>query len=126
MARKKRTSPAITHASNRATGLASIDPALDLGDGRTLVNYQATIASVQKSLDEYNTLLGSLDGKLTDLENAENALDSQTSQFLTAVALKYGKDSKQYEQAGGTRTSEYASSGSTSAETPKPVPAATA
>ena len=43
--------------------------------------------------------------------------------MLAAVGVKYGKDSTEYEQAGGTRTSERKSPSRKSSPTPAPVPA---
>jgi len=42
----------------------------------------------------------------TRVKSAEKALAGTTSMMLTGVALKYGKDSSEYEMAGGTRKSE--------------------
>ena len=36
----------------------------------------------------------------------QGKLDELTTRMLAGVAAKYGKDSREYEQAGGTRTSE--------------------
>jgi hypothetical protein len=106
MARLKRTSPPVAAAQQRASGLASIDAALDLGNGLTLTAYTAKITSVSDALDDYNTKLSELDGLLNDLEDLEGELDELSVRMLTAVAAKYGKDSDEYEKAGGTRTSE--------------------
>ena len=109
MARKKRTSAAVLRAKSRAAGLASINANLDLGNSLTLASYKLAIDATQAKLDGYNSKLSELDGLLNELEAAEEALDTQTSTLLAAVAVKYGKNSKEYEQAGGTRTSERAS-----------------
>ena len=91
MARLKRTSPPVAAAQQRASGLASIDAALDLGNGLTLTAYTAKITSVNDALDEYNTKLSELDGLLNDLEDLEAELDELSGRMLTAVAAKYGK-----------------------------------
>ena len=106
MARKKRTSPVLARANTRANGLQSIDAALDLGNGLTLDNYTNSIELVQGQLDVYNQKLSAIDKSLNDLEMAEGDLDELSSRMLAAVGVKHGKNSTQYEQAGGTRTSE--------------------
>jgi len=56
MARRKRSSKAIEKAERRAAGLASIDPALDLGHGLTLGAYRVTIDETQGKLEAYSQL----------------------------------------------------------------------
>ena len=106
MARKKRTSPPIEKADERAAALTSISPTLDLGNGLTLVAYEAAIADGQTKLDAYNTLLSSVDDALNVLVAAEKGLLDLSDRMLGGVGSKYGKDSSQYEMAGGTRKSE--------------------
>ena len=106
MARRKRTSTSIESAKARANGLKSIDAALDLGNGLTLAAFNTAVQGVEDELGTYNQLLSDLDAQLNKLEDAEIALDGLSSRMLSAVSVKFGKDSSQYEQAGGTRTSE--------------------
>ncbi len=106
MARRKRTSPSIERARTRAAALESIDPALDLGNGLTLASYKAKIEAADAKLASYNARLSELDGLLNTLQSAEEDLDEYSARMLAGVGVKYGKDSDQYEQAGGTRTSE--------------------
>jgi hypothetical protein len=86
----KRTSPAVDKAVTRAAALASISPTLDLGNGKLAV---------------YNATLSSLDAQLSDLEAAEKSLNTMSDSMLAGTGVKFGKDSDQYEQAGGVRTS---------------------
>ncbi len=106
MARRKRTSASILAAKTRANGLKSIDPALDLGGNLTLAAFEAAIQGVEDQLDGYNEKLSALDAQLNALETAEASLDELSSRMLAATGVKFGKDSSQYEQAGGTRSSE--------------------
>jgi DNA repair exonuclease SbcCD ATPase subunit len=106
MARQKRTSPIAEAAQTRADSLESINAALDLGNGLTLENFQTEIDAVEEKLSDYNTKLSELDGMLTALENAETALADKSERMLTGVASKYGKDSAEYEKAGGTKKSD--------------------
>ncbi|MFT3870086.1 MAG: hypothetical protein QM715_16685 [Nibricoccus sp.] len=106
MARRKRTSPSIERAQQRADGLASIGPSLNLGGKLSLAGFQAEIDAVTTKLSDYNTKLAEVDGLLNELEAAEAALDDLTSTMLAAVGVQYTKNSTEYEKAGGTRTDE--------------------
>ena len=106
MARQKRTSPIAEAAGVRADSLESIDEALDLGNGLTLGSYRSAIAAVLAQLSAYNTKLSELDGILNGLETGEKGLSDLSERMLTGVATKYGKNSDQYEKAGGTKKSE--------------------
>jgi hypothetical protein len=110
MARIKRTSAAADKATTRAAALSSISPALDLGNGLTLAAYNLAIADIAASntgkLALYNAALSTVDGQLNDLQAAEKALNTLGETMLTGVGVKYGKDSNEYEKAGGVRTSE--------------------
>jgi hypothetical protein len=106
MGRKRRNSPVLEKATTRATNLKAISPTLDLGPGLTLVEFEQTIAEFRAAQDEYNTLIAALDEKKNTLEAKEKALDELNSRMLAGVGARWGKNSSQYEQAGGTRTKE--------------------
>ena len=110
MARRKRSSESVDRAETRASAIESINPALDLGNGLTLVDYKAAISATNAKLSVYNTRLSELDGLLNELEIAEDALHELSSRMLAAVGVKFGKDSTEYEKAGGKRSSERKSS----------------
>lgn len=106
MAYKRRTSSKIEEAQLRAASLEAINPALDLGNGLTLAAYRTEITAAQALLTAYNAKLAEADAALNRLQAEEKALNTLTSRMLAGVGVKYGKDSNEYEQAGGTRTSE--------------------
>ena len=106
MARSKRTSAALEQARARAAGLASISPTLDLGAPRTLAGLNNKIANLQAKLDAYNNLLATADQALDEIEGLEKELAEASNLMLLAVAARYGKDGREYEAAGGVRTSE--------------------
>ena len=114
MARPKRSSQSAQAAQIRANALAGISPTLDLGNGLTVPAFQAVINAISDpdptkgSLAAYNAELSKLDGMLDSLEKQESTLDDLSGRMLAAVGAKYGKDSNEYEMAGGTRTSERA------------------
>ena len=106
MSHKVGTSPVAVAAQARLDALKSLDPNLDLGYGLTLVAYQALINTAQAKLSAYNTLLSQVDDAQNALRAAEQELRPFSARLLAGVGVKYGKNSSQYEMAGGTRTSE--------------------
>ena len=106
MAFKKSASPAIEVAQARLAALKSMDPKPDLGGDLTIANYQAATQAVQAKLEAYHTLLSQADDAANVLREAEKELNALNVRVLLGVASKYGKNSSQYEVAGGTRLSE--------------------
>lgn len=106
MAFKRKTSQVITEAQTRFANMQAIDPDLDLGNGLTLAAFESEISSNQNQLDDYNAQLAKADGAGNDFKAGEKNLRTLSSRMLAAVGVKYGKDSSEYEMAGGTRTSE--------------------
>ena len=106
MARSKRSSPAVDKAGTRLSSLKGINEDLDLGNGFTNADFDTRIKAVKKQVDDYNGKLSSLDGDLNGLEDAEKDLNDYTDRILAAVGVKFGRDSSEYEEAGGTRKSE--------------------
>ncbi|MFM7859339.1 MAG: hypothetical protein ACKO96_47305 [Flammeovirgaceae bacterium] len=103
MARLKKTSANLAVAKARVAGLKSISPALDFGNGLTVDAYQASITTIEQLLETYNTTLSTADSQLNAIEDAEKVLRDMSERMLTGVATKYGKDSDEYEKAGGVR-----------------------
>jgi hypothetical protein len=106
MSRTKRSSKALEQAERRVAGLKTIDENLDLGTGLTVVAFDTDINGLRDKLNEYNRTLALLDEKLNDLEASEKVVKDKSVRMLNGVAAKYGKDSSEYELAGGVRTSE--------------------
>lgn len=106
MAYKRRSSQVIADAQERATNLKAIDPALDLGSGLTVTAFEGEIAATQTALETYNTLLAQADAALNELNDQEKKLGTLSGRMLAGVGVMFGKDSSEYEMAGGTRTSE--------------------
>lgn len=120
MARRKKESSTLAKAERRLSGMKSISEKLDLGNGLSTVSYEKDIVALRKEIAEYNTLLSKADAAANRVKQAEKELSGLTSKMLIGVALKYGKDSSEYEMAGGTRKSEQrrrrVASGSSAAE----------
>ena len=107
MSYKKKGSPAMAQAVQRISGVKSISADLDLGNGLTVADYQTAIDDVETVLNTYNTHLSLADELKNNLATKEKTLRDFSERMLTGVASKYGKDSNQYQMAGGTRKSAY-------------------
>ena len=105
MAFKKRVSPTLVKATTRSNKLAEIKPDLTLGSLK-LVDYQAKIKAAQELLDHYNGLLTQADMESDRFDNLEKELKDWNERMLSGVGTEYGKDSPEYEAAGGVRKSE--------------------
>ena len=106
MARQKKTSKIVEDAGVRLASIKSIGVNLDLGNGVTTVIYEELIDQTSKVLEEYNTALSLVDEKRNLYKSIEKDLRALHERVLISVAAKYGKDSNEYEKAGGVKKSE--------------------
>ncbi|MBD2597880.1 hypothetical protein BCD64_02360 [Nostoc sp. MBR 210] len=106
MSRKRRTSRVLEKAELRVSGLKAIDPNIDFGDNRSLQYMTQLIEQYRSKIDAYNTALAVIDSSKTEMEQLEKVLGELNDQMLIGVAFKYGKNSTEYEKAGGVRKSE--------------------
>jgi hypothetical protein len=106
MPKRKVASSHIEKANKRMSGLKSIDDKLDLGNGLTVDTYDASIAVAIAKEAAYNQLLSTLDTTYNEYKVAEKNLRDINERMLMGVAAKFGKDSNEYEQAGGIKKSE--------------------
>ncbi|MDZ7995396.1 MAG: hypothetical protein RM022_017865 [Nostoc sp. EfeVER01] len=106
MSRKKRTSRVLEKAELRSAGLKAIDSNMSFGDDCDLQNLSQAIEQLRTMLDAYNTALTVIDSSKTKIDAMEKTLRNLTDKMVRGVAFKYGKDSSEYEMAGGVRESE--------------------
>lgn len=106
MSYRKTGSRAYEDALQRISGLKAIDPELDLGNGITVVSYQQAIDDTKNAIEAYNTTLSQADTLQNQTKAKEKALRDISERILAGVAAKYGKDSDEYEKAGGTKKSD--------------------
>ena len=59
-----------------------------------------------KKIDAYNSILNEADRASNELEMMEKQLSNLSSRMLAGVVTRYGRDSSEYEMAGGVRTSD--------------------
>jgi hypothetical protein len=106
MPRQKRGSQVLEDAQHWAVNLKTINTNLELNDSLTLENFNAEIERLRLQLESYNSLLTQIDVAQTELTKSEEWLKHLAADMLTGVAFKYGKDSYEYQMAGGTRRSD--------------------
>ncbi len=106
MGRQRRNSKILDEANQRINGLTVIDPQLDFGGDLTLAKFKEAGQKFSADLDAYNQLLAQLDERANSLTADEKSLGKLSERMLAAAGARWGKDSSEYEQSGGTRTSE--------------------
>ena len=92
--------------NKRLAGIKSIDPALDLGNDLNVANYEAQITKLNSNLGDYNTALSTVDDLYNVCIAQIDVLRDWNERILNGIASKYGKNSSQYEMAGGVKKSE--------------------
>jgi hypothetical protein len=107
VAYQKRRSTILEKAQTRLRGLQSVHPTLNLGNGLTLQSYADLIEASSAQLQAHNLALAEADRTRIEFAQAEASVSAISSRILSAVAAMYGKDSKEYEMAGGKRPSTY-------------------
>ncbi|QFS42881.1 hypothetical protein [Nostoc sphaeroides] len=106
MSRQKRTSRVLEKVELRASGMKSIVPSIKFEQDYTLEKLIESIEQLRNKLDVHNTALAIVDSSLTEVEEMEKNLKQLSEKMLMVVAIKYGKDSAEYEMAGGVRNSD--------------------
>lgn len=99
----KRSSKVLGKAERRASSLASIAPSLDLGNGLTLQTYTSSIETTRQKVAAYNTTLSNLAQLYDEMMESEQRLSDLNERMLMGVLTKYGRNSIEYEMAGGKR-----------------------
>ena len=104
MARKKLVRvPDLEKGITRLAAVKSIDPALDLGNGISVPLYGEQVNLLSTKLSTYNTALSTIDDLYNDCIAQIEVIKDWNERILTGVATKYGKNSSQYEMAGGKK-----------------------
>ena len=106
MAYRRRSSTVVDQAHQRIIGIKQITPVPTLPAGLSVAATEQKKQAVEALLTQYNGLLAQADQVLDQIVDGEKELRTLNTKLLTAIGLLYGKDSPEYEAAGGTRTSE--------------------
>ena len=100
---KKLNSEAIQKAEGRIANLKAISTTLDLGNDLTVVAYAAAIKGAKEMQQAYNDKLAEADDLMEAFEDEEIALNDLSERMLDGVSSKFGKNSNEYETAGGKK-----------------------
>lgn len=104
--KKRSVSRSLEQARLRYAGVKTIDPQLDFGDDRSLSVMAELMAQLEDKLTDYNSALTHVDTLRAEIKEMEQTLGTLSSEMLLAVAFRYGKDSVEYQMAGGVRRQE--------------------
>ena len=106
------TKVSVDKALTDASGIEKVwksNADLKLGKGDEtvkLADYQAGVKSVTDLNKQIEDLRHTLDGLLDNRDDAASLLAGYNTRALSAIRGIFGPDSSEYDQAGGTRTSE--------------------
>ncbi|MEH2448536.1 MAG: hypothetical protein V7K18_23005 [Nostoc sp.] len=106
MTQRKRNSIALTKAERRIEGMQTINSQLDFSNGFSITTYSTKVIELREKLAAYNQAQTIVDKTHNALIETERELNIYTEQMLLNVASRYGKNSDEYEMAGGTRRSD--------------------
>jgi hypothetical protein len=106
MSRRKRSSRILEKAEFRVAGLKAIDPNIKFDDTCNLQSLTQLIEQFHNMLDDYNAAIAMIDSSKKKLDEMEKTLSQISDKMLMGVGFKYGKNSNEYELAGGVRDSD--------------------
>ncbi|MDZ8025083.1 MAG: hypothetical protein RMY36_018625 [Nostoc sp. SerVER01] len=106
MSQKKRTSRVLESAELKFAGLKAINSSLDIGDNYNIAKLTQLIEELRTKLENYNTIISMIDSSKIEIEELEKNLATYCENMLMGIGFKYGRDSREYEMAGGVRKSE--------------------
>ena len=106
MPRTRRTSNLIAKAIVRSNNLKAISPTLDLGGGLSVVAFDQLIAQTEAAQDDYNQTVALLDEKSNNLDALLKRPSDMSTRMLAGVGARHGRNSNEYEKAGGMRPEE--------------------
>jgi hypothetical protein len=90
----------------RLVGLKSIKEDLNFGDNLSVAIYDTQLSLLETKLKTYNQTLSDIDNLYNECIAQIDVIKDYNERMLSGVTLKYGKNSSEYEMAGGTRKSE--------------------
>jgi hypothetical protein len=111
--KEKQKSAFIAKAESRLNGMQLIDTnhsaVINYGietQPLTVKEYEEKIQAVEAKRSEYNKMLKTADELSNAYEALEEELNAMSRKILAGALSKFGADSDEYEQVGGTRTSD--------------------
>jgi len=96
----------VAQAKAFAQAWRKVDAKLSL-DILTLKNYTKTITALEKAAAKLSKHESSVDSARTEIDNLIKSADDTEIRMRGFAKVKYGANSEQYSDFGGTRTSDY-------------------
>lgn len=118
MVKAKTNSATIEKATVRLQGMKAISQTLDLGGGLNGAALEAAMNDVRIKLDALIQMRTELEEVESAFEDSEKALAQINTRILSGIAARYGRDSVEYSQVGGTRRRDIKRSPSKPPKTP--------
>jgi hypothetical protein len=103
MTQRTRTSPILKKAQTRNVAIQSIDPNFDIGNGISVVEFSASIEDTITKVNRYNLALSTLTQLKNEMMASEKALANHHERVLSSISGKFGRNSTEYEMAGGRK-----------------------
>jgi len=103
---KAKPNGSLETARKRLSGLKSINPKPNFGPTLDIDKYAEEINAFGTQLDKYNETVSLLDAMQNELDAAEASINDKNKRVLAATGATYGDNSNEYEQVGGTRSSD--------------------
>ena len=111
--KKREKSKAVDAAQTRLAAMKEIDKAqgevVNYGTAKepcTSATIGAQCTQIEADIEEYNGLLAQADELGNTIGQAETDLNDASARVLLGAQAKFGRDSSEVEQLGGTRMSE--------------------
>ena len=101
MAAKKYNSPKLKWAKERQSKIKSISAEYDFGKNFNALHGDTQINTLQTKQDKYNDLKSELDALRLEITESENEVIEFYVGALTRIESEHGRNSREYEIAGG-------------------------
>jgi hypothetical protein len=105
MPRPLQQSEALKKGEDRLNAMETNEIEIDLGNGISRSAYAERVQSLRGKIDTYNALIAQVAQIRAEIDQEESDLNDFSENILMAIAVMYGKQSKQY-SAIGTRKTE--------------------
>jgi hypothetical protein len=106
MSFRKKNSEIILKAKRRSLSIGSISTTFKVSDDVTFDKYEQVIVEADKAQNDYNEQLRLADEKSNILDDSLSKLKDWNERMLEGVGSVYGKNSNEYEKAGGVRKTD--------------------
>ncbi len=93
-------------ARMRISSVKTVSPTFQITTGLTITEYEEKLDLLTSSVDKYNGILGEADALSNNIDDMVKEVKDLNERLLLSVGSIYGKNSNEYEKAGGVRKSD--------------------